>query len=81
VRRLLGAHISGRRIATALRKRGHDVRATDEKRDLDGTIDEALLELATDDGRSTVTFNVADFPDLAAAGPSNAGPTLAWRSL
>jgi predicted nuclease of predicted toxin-antitoxin system len=65
VRLLLDAHISGRRIATALRKRGHDVRAADEERDLDGMTDEALLELATDDGRVMVTFNVADFPDLA----------------
>jgi hypothetical protein len=29
--------------------------------------DEALLELATDDGRVMATFNVADFPDLARA--------------
>jgi hypothetical protein len=45
VRLLLDAHISGRRIATALRKRGRDVRAADEERDLDGMTDEALLEL------------------------------------
>ena len=65
MRLLLDAHISGRRIATALRKRGHDVRAADEERDLDGLTDEALLGLAADDGRVMVTFNVADFPDLA----------------
>jgi Domain of unknown function (DUF5615) len=65
VRLFLDAHISGRRIATALRKRGHDVRAADEERDLDGMTDEALLELAAGDGRVMVTFNVADFPGLA----------------
>ena len=65
MRLLLDAHISGRRIATALRKHGHDVRAADEERGLDGMTDEALLELATNDGRVMVTFNVADFPDLA----------------
>ena len=48
---MLDAHISGRRIATAHRKRGHDVRAADEERDLDGMTDEALLELAAGDGR------------------------------
>lgn len=65
MRLFLDAHVSGRRIATALRKRGHDVRAADEERDLDGMADEELLELAADDGRIMVTFNVADFPDLA----------------
>jgi len=61
----LDAHISGRRIATALRKNGHDVRAADEERSLDGLTDDQLLQIATDEGRIMVTFNVADFPDIA----------------
>jgi predicted nuclease of predicted toxin-antitoxin system len=65
VRLFLDAHISGRRIAQALRRRHNDVRAADEERQLDGATDEALLELATDENRIMVTFNVADFPDIA----------------
>jgi hypothetical protein len=65
VRLFLDAHISGRRVAQALRRRHHDVRAADEERQLDGATDEALLELATDEDRIMVTFNVADFPDIA----------------
>jgi predicted nuclease of predicted toxin-antitoxin system len=65
VRLFLDAHISGRRIAQALRRRHHDVRAADEERQLDGATDEALLGLATDENRILVTFNVADFPDIA----------------
>jgi hypothetical protein len=65
VRLFLDAHISGRRIAQALRRQDQDVRAADEERQLDGATDEALLELATDEKRIMVTFNVADFPDIA----------------
>jgi len=65
VRLFLDAHISGRRIAQALRRRHNDVRATDEERQLDGASDEALLELAMEENRIMVTFNVADFPDIA----------------
>jgi nucleoside-diphosphate-sugar epimerase len=65
VRVFLDAHISGRRIAQALRKAGHDVRAADEERGLDGATDDELLQLATDEGRIMITFNVADFPDIA----------------
>jgi hypothetical protein len=61
----LDAHISGRRIATALRKKGHDVRAADEERTLDGLTDEVLLQIATDDDRVMLTFDVADFPAIA----------------
>jgi nucleoside-diphosphate-sugar epimerase len=61
VRLLLDAHVSGRVIATALRARGHDVRAVDEERTLDGWDDESLLELASAEDRTTVTFNVRDF--------------------
>jgi predicted nuclease of predicted toxin-antitoxin system len=64
VRLFLDAHVSGRRVARALRKRGHDVRAADEERQLDGMTDEDLLALATAEERILVTFNVADFPRI-----------------
>ena len=60
MRLFLDAHVSARRIATALRER-HDVRAADEERELDGWEDERLLDLATADGRITITFNTNDF--------------------
>lgn len=61
---LLDAHISGPRIAQALRGRGHDVRAADEERALDGWPDEDLLALAAEQGRILVTFDVKDFPGV-----------------
>jgi hypothetical protein len=79
VRLFLDAHVSGRRIATALREQ-HDVRAADEERELDGWDDEGLLALATEQGRIMVTFNVKDFARIttewAAAGKSHAGCLL-----
>jgi hypothetical protein len=79
VRLFLDAHVSGRRIATALREQ-HDVRAADEERELDGWDDEGLLALATEQGRVMVTFNVKDFARItsewAAAGKSHAGCLL-----
>ena len=75
----LDAHVSARRIATALRAQ-HDVRAADEERELDGWEDERLLALATEQGRIMVTFNVKDFARIttewAAAGKSHAGCLL-----
>lgn len=62
---LLDAHLSGPRIAERLRATGHDVRAADEERELDGWADEALLALAADEERVLVTFDVKDFPDIA----------------
>jgi hypothetical protein len=47
VRLFLDAHISGPRIAPALGEAGHDVRAADEERELDGLTDEDLLSIAT----------------------------------
>jgi hypothetical protein len=77
VRLFLDAHVSGRRVARALRKEGHDVRAADEERELDGMSDEDLLALATEERRVLVTFNVADFPGIvrcwAEAGRAHAG--------
>jgi predicted nuclease of predicted toxin-antitoxin system len=65
LRLFLDAHISGPRIAEALRERGHDVRAADEERELDGWADEELLALATAEERVMVSFDVKDFPDIA----------------
>jgi hypothetical protein len=77
VRLFLDAHISGPRIATALRDRGYDVRAADEERELDGATDEELLSLAAGEGRILVTFDVKDFPVIARrwaeAGRAHAG--------
>ena len=65
MRLFLDAHISGPRIARALRERGHDVRAADEERELDGLADEQLLELARVETRVTITFDVKDFTAIA----------------
>ena len=77
MRLLLDAHISGPRIADALRAPGHDVRAADEERELDGWGDEAPLALASGEGRVMVSFDVKDFPEIARrwaeAGRTHAG--------
>lgn len=77
MRLFLDAHISGPRIARALRERGHDVHAADEERELDGLEDEQLLELAVEERRVMVTFDAKDFTVLARrwaeAGRSHAG--------
>jgi hypothetical protein len=77
VRLLLDAHISGRRIATALRESGHDVLAVDEERDLQGATDLDLLILAAAQSRILVTFNARDFHRLVnqwgQAGRSHSG--------
>jgi nucleoside-diphosphate-sugar epimerase len=61
----LDAHISGPRIARALRDAGHDVRAADEERELDGLTDEDVLSIAAAEERIFVTFDVKDFPVIA----------------
>lgn len=77
MRLFLDAHVSGRKIAAALRENGHDVHTADEERQLDGWDDEPLLELATAEARIMVTFNVKDFARIAsewtAGGTSHAG--------
>lgn len=77
MRLFLDAHVSGRRVADALRKQGHEVRAADEERELDGWADERLLELASAERRIMVTFNVRDFARLvtewAAAATAHSG--------
>lgn len=65
MRLFLDAHISARRIAARLREVGHDVRAADEERGLDGLGDEQLLTLATEEGRAMFTFDVKDFTVIA----------------
>jgi Domain of unknown function (DUF5615) len=65
VKLFLDAHISGPRIAQALRRGGHDVRAADEERGLDGLTDEELLSIAAAEGRIFITFDVKDFPVIA----------------
>jgi Domain of unknown function (DUF5615) len=55
----------------------HNARAADDERQLDGLDDEQLLELAVEEGRVMVTFDVKDFTVLprrrAEAGRSHAG--------
>lgn len=46
MRLFLDAHISGPRIARALRERSHGVRAAEVERELDGLGDEQLLEIS-----------------------------------
>jgi hypothetical protein len=50
-------------LAVALRKRGHDAVHAGEKGRL-GLADKDQLELASNDGRCLVTFNVGDFVQL-----------------
>jgi hypothetical protein len=64
-RLFLDAHVSARRIATALRDGGHNVRAADEERTLDGWEDGRLLQLAAAEARVMVTFNARDFARIA----------------
>ena len=85
MRLLLDAHVSGRHVGDALRARGHDVRAVDQERELEGLRDEAMLELATADRRILVTFDVGDFPGIlrawGIAGRQHAGLILVYGLL
>jgi predicted nuclease of predicted toxin-antitoxin system len=77
LRLLLDAHVSGRAIGRELRDMGHDVLALDEHRELEGLDDPVVLDLAAQEERILVTFNVRDFPDIlrawAGEGRSHAG--------
>ena len=79
-RLLLDAHLSHRHLGEPLRRRGHDVLCLDERRDLDGLADTAVMELACRSRRIFVTANHADFApllrDLAEAGGHHAGCVL-----
>ena len=46
---------------------GHDVVALDEHRELEGLDDPVVLDLAAQEERILVTFNVRDFPDILRA--------------
>ncbi len=80
MRLLLDAHVSGHRIGAALGAEGHDVRAVDQERGLEGWSDERLLTLAESEGRIVVTFDVADFARIsqnwAGEGRSHSGLIL-----
>lgn len=82
MRLLLDAHISGSSVGTALRTRGHDVRALGEEPRSEGLGDEEVLALATSDSRVLVTHDVTDFPRIlrewAEAGRSHAGVILVY---
>jgi hypothetical protein len=82
MRFLLDAYVSGPSVGGPLRENGHDVRALDQERELEGLDDEDVLELASEDGRILVTHNVADFPevlrDWAGGGRSHAGVILVY---
>ena len=82
MRLLLDAHLSSRRIGEPLRERGHDVRAIAAEAELEGLVDEAVLELATADGRILVTRNSRDFVPIcrrwAESQREHAGVMLIW---
>lgn len=85
MRLFLDAHVSGRRVARALRETGHDVRAADEEKDLEGLEDEDLLTLAARERRVLVTFDVKDFVPIlrewAEGGRQHAGCILVASSI
>lgn len=82
MRLLLDVHVSGRRVGGALRVSGHDVRALDEERQLEGLADDEVLALAAAEKRILVTHNVAHFPTIlrewAEASRSHAGVILVY---
>ena len=82
MRLLLDAHVSGPNVGRRLEQNGHDVRALDQERALEGLDDDEVLALATSDERILITHNVADFPrilrDWADAQRSHAGVILVY---
>ncbi len=83
-RLLLDAHLSGR-AGRALRDRGHNIRALDAEKDLEGLRDEDVLELAISENRVLATANVADFlpllTTLIESGRSHPGCILIPKSF
>lgn len=61
MRLFLDAHVSGRRVARALREPGHDVRIADAEAELEGLEDALLLALAASEGRIFVTFDKTSY--------------------
>ena len=84
-RLLLDAHLSGRAIGRALQDRGHDVRALDAEKNLEGLRNEDVLQLAISEDRVLITANVADFlpfiGDLVSSGRSHPGCILIPNSF
>ncbi len=82
MRLLLDANLSPRRIATPLRRAGHDVLALAEEQALEGLDDPEVLMLAAAEDRVLVTRNSRDFAPLlrewAEAGRGHAGWVLIW---
>jgi uncharacterized protein DUF5615 len=72
------------RLAQALRERGADAEAVDERNPLRGLSDEELLVVAANEGRALVSENVADFMRLygewGAADRPHAGIVIALSS-
>ena len=63
---MLDAHLSGSKIGAALENLGHDAKATERMERLS---DEALLEMAAEEGRILVTHNVKDFASILQSRP------------
>lgn len=82
MRILLDAHVSGRRIARALRAEGHDVLALNEDVELGALEDPDVLALAAAQERVLVTFNHRHFAPLlrewAEAGRTHAGCIIVY---
>jgi predicted nuclease of predicted toxin-antitoxin system len=82
VRVLLDAHLSGKRLGGLLARRGHDVLALADDPTLAPLSDEAVLALATAEGRVLVTRNSKDFAPIlrrwAEGARSHAGCVLLW---
>ncbi len=83
MRLLLDAHVSGRGVGHRLAASGHDVRAIDQERELEGLDDEDVLALAVRDNRILVTQDIEDFPAItrewAAEGRPHGGVILIYR--
>ncbi len=79
-RLLLDAHISGRVVGRTLSEAGHDVRAIDSEKELEGLEDSDVLKLAISEGRVLVTADVEDFMslimELSESGNSHTGCIL-----
>ena len=61
MRFLLDAHVSGPRVGQRLSAAGHEVRALDQERALEGLDDDEVLALAAAEERILVTHNIRDF--------------------
>lgn len=79
---LLDAHVSGPRVGQRLAAGGHEVRALDQERALEGLDDEDVLATGAAELRILVTHNIRDFPGIlrewAAAQRSYAGVILVY---